>query len=187
MYKRQPLDNTATVEVATKTNTTVRKTSNKSTFKVLASPDKITVTKRVRSSDIDVTHGQPTFPFMITFARDEWTAGHPYTIYRMVTLQDAGDGWYTGSFTLSAWDDLNLGRGHSGTVTVSEIPVSRFRLESVTTDPGGSTSGGKATFTVGDRLESDLSATFTNKKVTDAYFSHNACATNAMKVKVIPQ
>lgn len=170
--------NTATVDVTTKTNTTIKKTSNEASFKVGVSPDAITVTKRVRAEDVDTVHGDPVFPFTV---KVEAKGRDPYVIHRMVTLQDAGGSWYTGSFTLSAWDDLGLGRGNEGTVTVSEVPVSRFRLESVTGDtPGAAASGDKVVFTVGRRLDRDLAATFTNKKVTDAYFGHNAAATNVM-------
>lgn len=172
------LKNRATTHIKTRTEQDVVKNSNEVELRLRPRLGTLVIEKALYGTPVEA-HGTPVFPFVLDVSLtdgSEVSLG-AWAVFDGDRATD-GDGATVAdvSVDLSALDPWTI-----ETVRVREVPVSRYRLSSVSSPTkGASIEGGEAVFTV-DGLESgDARVRFENGKVTDRLTSHNTMAVNVI-------
>lgn len=126
----------------------------------------ITLTKRIKASDIHFDHGNPTFIFKVVGTDFKGTG---YVYYRVLEFTEeyvkqntASDGYVSLSVTI---DGLMAGQ-----YTASELETSRYELSEIINVSGGSIGASLIAFDLNTNAQG--SAVFVNNKYENGYFSH---------------
>lgn len=136
----------------------------------------ITVTKKIKESDIVWAHGNPIFRFEVSGTD---VKGNPHTYEDYVEFSKGNYNLEGGYAALSVvFKDIPI-----GTYTISEKETLRYKFESATPDSPNVTISGQVGKAALDMQHSEAGMTFINKKTDFSKFSHTDVVKNNIPIK----
>lgn len=130
---------------------------------------KLIVKKQIKTEDVYWKHGNPTFLFRVKGIDFE---GKKHTFEKAITFTKEDEAKNTSTLQKEVvFESLQ-----SGTYTVQELPVARYRLKDITNIVNGKRDGNTATFDLEQNKYGEV--TFVNEKYEWQSYGHNDVAVN---------